>query len=73
MKSQPQHARARAAEPTIAAAASFHGGNLATDADTSPHLLAPSISARVYVAGADKDDLYPPEMAERLEKALTDV
>ena len=39
----------------------------------SPHLLAPSISARVYVDGADKDDLYPPEMAERLEKALTDA
>jgi carboxymethylenebutenolidase len=57
----------------MAAAASFHGGNLATDADTSPHLLAPSISARVYVAGADKDDWYPPEMADRLEKALTDA
>jgi carboxymethylenebutenolidase len=55
----------------IAAAASFHGGNLATDADTSPHLLAPSIKARVYVAGADKDDFYPPAMAERLEEALT--
>lgn len=55
----------------IAAAASFHGGNLATDAETSPHLLAPSIKARVYVAGADSDNSYPPEMAQRLENALT--
>ena len=31
----------------IAAAASFHGGNLATDSELSPHRLAPQISARV--------------------------
>jgi len=55
----------------IAAAASFHGGNLATDSDLSPHLLAPAIKARVYVAGADNDKSYPPEMAQRLETALT--
>jgi len=57
----------------IGAAASFHGGNLATDEETSPHLLAPKIKARVLVAGADKDRGYPPEMAERLDKALTDA
>jgi carboxymethylenebutenolidase len=57
----------------IAAAASFHGGNLATDSPLSPHLLAPKMKARLYVAGADKDSSYPPEMAERLEKALSDV
>lgn len=57
----------------IAAAASFHGGNLATDSELSPHLNAPSIKARVYVAGADNDASYPPEMAARLEKALTDA
>jgi len=57
----------------VAAAASFHGGNLATDAATSPHLLAPAIKAEVYVAGADKDHSYPPEMAERLGAALTDA
>jgi carboxymethylenebutenolidase len=55
----------------IAAAASFHGGNLATDADFSPHLLAPFIAARVYVAGADMDTYYPSEMAQRLDDALT--
>ena len=57
----------------VAAAASFHGGNLATDAPTSPHLLAARIEAEVYVAGADADASYPPEMAARLEAALTDA
>ena len=31
------------------------------------------MKAEVYVAGADNDQSYPPEMAERLEKALTDA
>jgi carboxymethylenebutenolidase len=57
----------------VAAAASFHGGNLATDSDLSPHLLAPRMAARVYVAGADNDSSYPVEMADRLEQALTDA
>lgn len=57
----------------IAAAASFHGGNLATDSELSPHRLAPQISARVYVAGADHDDSYPPEMAELLDQRLSDA
>jgi carboxymethylenebutenolidase len=57
----------------IAAAASFHGGNLATDAEDSPHLLAPKIKARVYIAGADQDHAYPPEMEVRLDTALTDA
>ncbi|HEY2562112.1 MAG TPA: dienelactone hydrolase family protein [Acidimicrobiales bacterium] len=57
----------------IASAASFHGGNLATDSELSPHLLAPRIAARVYVAGADHDDSYPPEMAALLERALSDA
>jgi carboxymethylenebutenolidase len=55
----------------FAAAASFHGGNLATDSELSPHLLAPAMQARIYVAGADQDSSYPPEMAARLEAALT--
>jgi carboxymethylenebutenolidase len=54
----------------IGAAASFHGGNLATDQSTSPHLLLGKIKAELYVAIADKDGSYPPEMAERFEAAL---
>jgi carboxymethylenebutenolidase len=57
----------------IGAAASFHGGNLAIDSELSPHRLAPSIKGRVYVAGADQDSFYPPEMAERLETALSEA
>jgi carboxymethylenebutenolidase len=57
----------------IGAAASFHGGNLAIDSDLSPHWLAPKMKARVYVAGADQDGFYPPEMAERLETALSEA
>lgn len=57
----------------VVAAASFHGGNLVTDAPTSPHLLVPHIKAEVYVAGADNDGSYPPEMAERLKKTLTNA
>ena len=52
------------------AVASFHGGNLATDAPDSPHRYAPRLEAELYVAAADQDDSYPPEMAERLEEAL---
>jgi carboxymethylenebutenolidase len=55
----------------IAATASYHGGRLATDAPDSPHLLAPKIKSRVYIAGASDDQTFPDEMKERLERALT--
>lgn len=54
----------------IAAAASFHGGNLASDAPDSPHLKAPSIKARVYVGVAGVDGSFPPEQSARLAEAL---
>ena len=57
----------------VAAAASFHGGGLATDSELSPHLLANKMKGFIYVAGADKDDSYPLEQAELLEKTLTDA
>jgi carboxymethylenebutenolidase len=56
----------------IAAAASFHGGNLASaDDPDSPHLLADRIRATVLVAGAEDDNSFPAEQFERLEQALT--
>ena len=55
----------------IVAAASYHGGRLATDAPDSPHLLAPKIKTRVYVAGAIEDPSFPDDMKGRLEEALT--
>ncbi|MGA3038045.1 MAG: dienelactone hydrolase family protein [Vulcanimicrobiaceae bacterium] len=57
----------------IVATASYHGGRLATDAPDSPHLLAPKMKARVYVAGAIEDQGFPDDMKARLEKALTDA
>lgn len=55
----------------FAAVASFHGGHLATDAPTSPHLRVADLAATLYIAAADQDDSYPPAMAARLEDALT--
>jgi carboxymethylenebutenolidase len=55
----------------VAAAASYHGGRLATDAPTSPHLFASRIKARVYVAGAIEDPMFPDEQKQRLEEALS--
>jgi carboxymethylenebutenolidase len=55
----------------IVASASYHGGRLATDSPDSPHLLAPRIEARVYIAGAIEDQSFPDDMKVRLEQALT--
>lgn len=57
----------------VLAAASYHGGNLATDAPDSPHLLAPRIKARVYVAGAVEDASFPDEQKQRLSDALREA
>lgn len=56
----------------VAAAASFHGGGLATDAPDSPHRHAGRIEATVYVAGAQNDGSFTAEQAEVLDAALTD-
>ncbi|HEY2376360.1 MAG TPA: dienelactone hydrolase family protein [Gemmatimonadaceae bacterium] len=55
----------------VAAAASYHGGHLATDAPDSPHRLAPAMTARVYVAGAIEDPGFDDAQKQRLEDALT--
>lgn len=57
----------------FAAVASYHGGHLATDAPDSPHLLAPKITARVYVGGASEDASFDDAQKVRLEAALTDA
>jgi carboxymethylenebutenolidase len=54
----------------IAAAASFHGGWLATDKPDSAHLLLPQVKARLYFGHADNDQLMPKEWIDRLESAL---
>src|SRR6202044_1674702 len=46
----------------IAAAASFHGGNIAKEDDPdSPHHKAGAIKATVYVTGAIEDQSFPDE------------
>lgn len=65
--------RYAAARPDlIGAAASFHGGRLCTDAPTSPHLVLPSVRARLYFAHADKDNSMPEAAIHKLEAALED-
>jgi carboxymethylenebutenolidase len=56
----------------VAAAASFHGGYLASDLPASPHLVVGQITGRVHVAVAQDDDSFPPEQEVRLRQALTD-
>ncbi len=54
----------------IGAAASFHGGGLATDADNSPHLLIPKMKARFLIAVADNDDQRDPKAKETLASSF---
>lgn len=54
----------------VAAAASFHGGRLATDKPDSPHLLAPKMRGEIYVGVAGLDTHFTPEEKQRLESAL---
>ena len=57
----------------IKLAASFHPGRMATDEPDSPHRFAPSIKARVYIAGAIEDPSFPDDQKERLDRALTEA
>jgi carboxymethylenebutenolidase len=54
----------------VKAVATLHGGNLATDKDTSPHLLLDGLTAELYIGHADNDGSAPPEQQERLASAL---
>jgi carboxymethylenebutenolidase len=56
----------------VAAAASFHGGSLATDKPDSAHLLANRMRGRVYVGVAEIDGSFSPEQQQRLERALSE-
>jgi carboxymethylenebutenolidase len=56
----------------VVAAASFHGGSLATDKPDSAHRLADRMRARVYVGVAEIDASFSPEQQQRLDRALAD-
>jgi carboxymethylenebutenolidase len=63
--------RFAAARPDlIGAAASYHGGMLATDAPESPHHLLPHVSAELYFGHADNDELMDASAIDKFEKAL---
>ena len=57
----------------VKAAASFHGGRLATDAEDSPHRLAGQMKARIYVGVAAIDDHFDGAEEGRLAHALYDA
>jgi carboxymethylenebutenolidase len=54
----------------VAAAASFHGVSLCTDAADSPHRFADKIKGELYVGCAQTDSYAPPEMIEALDAHL---
>lgn len=63
--------RTAAAVPDrVGAGASFHGGGLVTDNADSPHLLAPTIRARMYFGIAASDDDRQPDAKDRLKAAF---
>lgn len=57
----------------VAAAGGFHGGNLASEAPDSPHLLAADVTAELYFGHADNDPSLPPEQIARLNAALDEA
>ncbi len=61
---------AAAESDKVAAAASFHGSQLASTEPDSPHTLAPRIKAQMYFGFAIEDRTTPPEAVERLKSAL---
>jgi carboxymethylenebutenolidase len=63
---------AASAPDKVAAAASFHGGFLVTDAPDSPHRILGPITARLYFGHAVEDSTATPEQVAALEQALRD-
>jgi carboxymethylenebutenolidase len=59
--------------PQVKAAASFHGGRLATVSAQSPHLIVRRTKARVYVAAAELDEGFGKEEREQVETAVQKV
>jgi len=63
--------RTAAASPDkVAAAASFHGSQLASAEPDSPHTLASRIKAQMYFGFAIEDRTMPPEAVDKLKAAL---
>ncbi|MFN3189108.1 MAG: dienelactone hydrolase family protein [Aureliella sp.] len=63
---------AAAVADRIGAAATFHGGGLATDDENSPHLLIPKMKAQFLIAIAENDDQRDPQSKDTLRDAFSD-
>ena len=57
----------------VAAAASFYGTWLVSDAEESPHLSLGKVKGELYIACAEHDDLAPLPMVERLGMLFRDA
>lgn len=55
----------------VGAAATFHGGGLATDKPDSPHLLIPRMKAHFLIAIAENDDAKQPEAKDVLRESFS--
>jgi carboxymethylenebutenolidase len=66
-------ALAAAIPQRIAAAASFHGVRLCTEALDSPHLNADQVRGELYFGCAETDEWAPAEMIEALDAHLASV
>jgi len=63
--------RTAAAVPgKVAAAASFHGGHLVTEAPDSPHSRVPRVKGELYFGHAVQDQSMPPDTIEKLNDTL---
>jgi len=56
----------------IAAAASYYGTWLVSDAEASPHLTLGRVKGELYIACAEHDDLAPLPMVEELRRLFRD-
>ncbi|MEM8935229.1 MAG: dienelactone hydrolase family protein [Pseudomonadota bacterium] len=57
----------------VGAAASFHGGGLVTDSETSPHLLIPKTKASFLIAIAENDDEKEPDAKDVLRQTADEA
>lgn len=64
---------AAAVADRIGAAATFHGGGLVTDAESSPHLMIPKMKAQFLIAIAENDDERDAKAKDVLKKSFKDA
>jgi len=55
------------------AAACLHGAGLIREGEDSPHLVARRALGELYCGHAEKDQYAPPDVAEKLQRALADA